>query len=139
MEMQHPFILMLEHDDDDRFITDLFFKEHAFDVHIEFISNSDQFFAFLGECKEPGYPSLILLNISSAPMNGAGILKKIKSIEAYKHIPVVVLSADTNQEMVKECYALGASSFIQKPETLEDTQAKILHFLKYWFETVELS
>lgn len=138
--MNRPLILMLEHDTDDQYITRAFFEEHRFDVDINFVGNSDEFLSYLEKCVAEGFafPSLILLNLYATPLNATELLKTLKSNSEYNHIPVVVLSDIKNVELVKECYELGASSFIQKPSGHEKTNKKILSFLNYWFETVEL-
>jgi hypothetical protein len=47
-----------------------------------------------------------------------------------------VLSGSTNPEIIKSCYSHGASSFIRKPSM--GAEKKILTFVRYWFETVQL-
>jgi DNA-binding NarL/FixJ family response regulator len=102
-----------------------------------FHQNSTEFFAYLENCKTI-YPSLILLDMNAVPLNARDVLRELKASSGYSHIPVVVLSEMTNTKLVKDCYALGASSFIMKPDSVERTNKKIMSFLEYWFETVEL-
>lgn len=131
-------ILMLEHDEDDRYITQATFDEHSLDVTINFVSTSSELFAYLQRCntKQTSLPSLILLNYHASPLNATEILKTIKSDNNYRHIPVVVLSGTVNPDIIKACYFHGASSFIRKPSSrVEQT---ILNFARYWFETVQL-
>lgn len=139
--MNKPSILMLEPDDADRFITKIFFEEHHFEANLNFVSNSGDFFSFLDDCKatKTVYPDLILLNMHAVPLNAAAILKTLKASPELSHIPVVILSGSRDPKMIKECYALGASSFIQKPDSESETNKKILNFINYWFETVELA
>ena len=133
-------ILMLEHDEDDRYITQSVIDEHRFDVKIQFVSNSTQLFSTLdsGRSKKDGLPSLILINYHASPLNAEEILIKIKNDARLKYIPVVVLSGSVNPEIVRACYLAGASSYIRKPSSGKDTEAKISTFVKYWFSTVEL-
>lgn len=131
-------ILMLEHDDDDRYITQTYFDENSYDVKIDFVSDSNEFLAYLKKCETSNTPELILLNHFTAPLNAVEILKYLKSNHAYSHIPVVVLSGSENMNTVRQCYSLGASSFIVKPDRAAQTTEKISNFVKYWFETVEL-
>lgn len=138
--MRRRTILMLEHDDDDRYITQTYFDENQYDIQIHFVSDSDELMAYLGKCRQNNtYPSLILLNHFAAPLTAVEVLTHLKSHGSYKHIPVIVLSGSKNGDMVKKCYSLGASSFIQKPDEDHETTKKISAFVKYWFETVELN
>lgn len=137
--MRRPVILMLEHDEDDRYVTQAFLDENQHNIQIDYVRNSDDFFSYLSQRASQELPSLILLNQHAAPMNALQILKQLKSSEDYSHIPVVVLSGSKSRQMVRECYALGANSFIQKPDSSHATDHKISSFIQYWFETVELT
>jgi CheY-like chemotaxis protein len=136
--MEKPTILMLEPDDADRFITKVYFEEHKFDAELKFVSTSGEFFQFLENASNSELPSMILLNMHAVPVNAVGILKSLKSTSKWGHFPVVILSESKDPKMIKECYGLGASSFIQKPDTESETNKKIMNFIRYWFETVEL-
>jgi len=131
---------MLEHDDDDRYITQAVFDENSYSVKIHFVNNSDDLFAFLISCEKTfiPYPALILLNHYATPLNAVDILRALKSNPKYAHIPVVVLSGTVNNEILRNCYTGGANSFIKKPSSGHEVNEKIGTFIRYWFETVEL-
>jgi CheY-like chemotaxis protein len=136
-----PVILMLEQDPDDRFITNSVFEENQYKAHLEFVNSGEAVFAYLDQCRESRspYPAMILINLHTTPQDGREILKQLKENILYKHIPVVILSGSNNPAMARECYILGASSFIQKPSLLSETNEKIASFFRYWFRTVELA
>jgi len=81
---------------------------------------------------------MILLNHYAIPLDAVEIIGKLKSDPRHVHIPVVVLSGTTNDEMLQQCYAAGANSFIKKPSSGKEINKKISDFVRYWFETVEL-
>jgi CheY-like chemotaxis protein len=129
-------ILMLEHDDDDRYITQAVFAEHQYDVKLQFVTNREEFFTAL---KNPAiHPSLILLNFHAGPSNAIEIIREVRKTERYKSTPVIVLSGSVKNEVISECYAAGANSFIQKPWSSKTTDEKVRNFFYYWFKTVEL-
>jgi len=131
---------MLEHDDDDRYITQAIFNENRYPVKIHFVENSNDLFAFLISCEKKmiSFPGLILLNHYASPLNAIEILANLKSNPKYAHIPVVVLSGTMNADILDKCYAMGANSFIRKPSSGAELNEKITTFVRYWFETVEL-
>jgi len=133
-------LLMLETDADDRFITSSIISEFPYQLNLAFVNYGEEMFKYLEHCRQTGnaLPSLILLSLSVNPRDGIEVLKQLKSNPLYNHIPVVVLTGVKQSGIVKECYALGASSFIEKPISARDTNAKIANFLRYWLETVEL-
>lgn len=138
--MEKPLILMLEHDNDDRLITRSCFDEFRQEIKIDFVSGSDELMHYLSEMDQGkrDCPALILLTSMAAPMDALDILKTIKTNDVYGHIPVVMLSGIKDDKIIRESYALGASSFIQKPDSIKETADKIKSFIHYWFDTVEL-
>ena len=137
----NPSILMLEHDEDDRYITQSYFDEHNFKVSLTFVANSGELKNYLSGAKngKVEMPSLILLNYHASPHNAVAVLKDLKADISYRHIPVVVLSGSVHKDIIRQCYDEGASSFIQKPSLNNETDRKITNFFKYWFQTVELA
>jgi CheY-like chemotaxis protein len=133
-------ILMLESDTDDRFITTSIISEFPYKLDLAFVNYGEELFKYLGHCRENGnaLPSLILLSLTANLRDGLEVLRQLKANPLYNHIPVIVLTGVKQKAVVKECYALGASSFIEKPISAQDTNTKIANFLKYWLETVEL-
>jgi CheY-like chemotaxis protein len=71
-------------------------------------------------------------------MDGREVLKRLKTNEVYRKIPVIIFSTTKNQLEVNRCYDLGANTYVIKPmsyETLVDTVKQICN---YWFRTATL-
>ena len=138
--MSKHLILMLEYDEDDQYITRQHFEKYKGRIDIEIVNSSEEVMAYLSACNtgRKTTPSLFLFNYNATPLNAVELLQEVKKEKEFKHIPVVVLSGTIIPGIVKECYQSGASSFIQKPALLEDTDQKIQTFINYWFKTVEL-
>lgn len=136
-----PVILMLEYDLDDRLLVSTVFEEQQFQAHLEFVNKGTELFSYLDRRRVSGlsYPSVVMLNLHATPQNGLEVLKQLKASSDYRHVPVVILSELKDAKIARECYAMGASSFIQKPDALSETNIKIGNFFRYWFETVVLS
>lgn len=60
-------------------------------------------------------PKLILLDLLMPETNGFDFLSNIKSNNDTKNIPVIVVSAVTDEENIMKSKALGAIDFITKP------------------------
>lgn len=129
------FVLMLESDGDDRYITQQTLTELDIDIPIKYFSNSTDFFNFLCRSEKP---ALILTDYNSNPDNGLDVLKKLKADPNLSDIPVVILSDSDHPRYKNECYQHGASSFIRKPDNIEATNIKIASFFHYWFDVVEV-
>jgi CheY-like chemotaxis protein len=130
-----PYVLMIEDDKDDRYLTEETLGELNIEIPIKFLADSSNLFEYLSSATKP---SLILMDYNVVPENSISILKKLKHDEKFRTIPVVILSENNLPQYKKECYEAGASSFIKKPETIEGTKQKIASFFNYWFEVAEL-
>lgn len=133
-------ILMLEGDDDDRFITQSMFDEMQASVKLVFVINSNELMKYLAEVKSgmSEMPAMVLLSYRAAPMNGVDILKTLKADPLLRCIPVVVLSDALPEPSIRQCYSEGAVSVIIKAVSSQDVDRKIGAFIRYWFQTVEL-
>ena len=77
-------------------------------------------------------PKLILLDIHMPKVNGLEVLKKIKTEEQTKIIPVVILTSSKEDPDIKESYKLGANSYIVKPVNFEGFAESIKNLGFYW-------
>lgn len=134
MNGQKFLIWMLEDDQDDRYLTQSIIDELKIDVSIVFFSGSDEFFSAM---KKYNRPNMILIDYNSRPLNGIEVLSKMKSEHICHDIPVIILSEVSNSSFAKECYRLGASSFIVKPFTEKLAEQKIETFFRYWSTVAE--
>jgi CheY-like chemotaxis protein len=74
-------------------------------------------------------PSLILLDNRLPDGSGLQVLRQLGASPETAEVPVVVLSGDTGQAMVKDLLAAGASDFLAKPFALGDLLALIARYL----------
>jgi two-component system alkaline phosphatase synthesis response regulator PhoP len=69
-------------------------------------------------------PDVIILDIMMPEMNGIQFCELIKSIEAYKNIPILFLSATSDDLLILAAFSAGGSHYASKPIRLN-----ILHDL----------
>ena len=58
---------------------------------------------------------LALLDVMMPRLDGYGVLERMKSHEAWRHIPVIMISALTDMRSVVRCIACGADDYLPKP------------------------
>ena len=60
-------------------------------------------------------PDIIFLDLNMPRKNGAQCLKEIRKKESLQHLPVIVLSTTSSEDIVDAMYQSGANLYIQKP------------------------
>ena len=77
-------------------------------------------------------PELILLDIRLPKVDGHEVLRRIKTDEALRAIPVVMLTTSEREDEVCQSYKVGANSFVSKPVRFADFVEKVRSVKLYW-------
>jgi len=101
------YIHLVEDNEDIRYIVEFFLSDHEYEVQL-----SANVKDFVKSMNSP-LPDLYLLDVMLPDGNGLEICKYIKTNNKTKHIPVIIMSAHSNELEVKQegC----ANDFISKP------------------------
>ncbi len=129
------YVLMLQADPDDKLITESVLSEREDWPPVLFLPGVSGLARLL---EDSGEPAVILLNDSGASHRESQVLKQVKSLEGFAHVPVIVLGELASPEYIRSCYKAGASTYIVKPSSLQATRKKIESFFTYWFEVAEI-
>lgn len=85
----------------------------------------------LGENENPK-PKVILLDLKMPRVNGIEVLRKIKTDERTKLIPVVILTSSKEDPDIKICYELGVNAYVVKPVNMQDFNQAIHDLGLFW-------
>ncbi len=85
--------------------------------------------ALLAARRDP--PDLILLDINMPEMNGYEVCERLKADGALKGIPVIFISALTEQMDKVKAFAIGGVDYITKPFQMEELHGASKHTSRF--------
>ena len=77
-------------------------------------------------------PKLILLDLKMPKVDGIEVLRRIKSDERMRIIPVVMMTSSNEERDVVESYRLGVNSYIVKPIEFAEFAEVVAKIGFYW-------
>ncbi len=99
--------------------------EMGFDQIVE-AEDGTAAWAQLDKAKADNQPIHFIISDWNMPrMSGLELLQKCKSVEAYKSIPFVMVTAESEQKQILEAIKAGCSDYIVKPFTAQMVKDKI--------------
>ena len=77
-------------------------------------------------------PAVILLDLGLPRIDGHEVLRRIRADERTKSVPVVILTASSEEEDVTRGYALGANAYVVKPINFAKYALALQSISNFW-------
>lgn len=77
-------------------------------------------------------PQLVLLDLKLPRIDGLEVLRRIRSDERTRLLPVVILTSSREQQDLLDGYGLGANSYVQKPVDFAKFLQAVEQLKLYW-------
>ncbi|MEQ8173408.1 MAG: response regulator [Candidatus Eremiobacterota bacterium] len=132
--MNKKIILLIEDNPDDELLTMRALRKNNVMNDIVICRNGVEAIDYLfGKNGNEGeLPQLILLDLKLPKIDGLEVLRKIRSAERTRFLPVVVLTSSKEERDIVESYKLGANSYIQKPVDFSQFIEAVKQLQLYW-------
>jgi two-component system response regulator len=131
-------IILVEDNPDDVELTLDALKTHKLSNRVKVLRDGEEALDyFFGMGKYAGRdvcdrPKVILLDLKLPKVDGLEVLRRIRSDERTKTLPVVVLTSSNEQKDRIESYQLGVNSYIVKPVEFDSFARAVAQIGFYW-------
>ncbi len=106
-------VMLAEENSEIRTIISEFLKNQGYSVK-DFHSADD-----LESALPAANPDFILMNVGERDMSGVKVLRHIRTMTRFDHVPVVMLSGEQDPEVTSECVHQGADGVLTWPYSAE--------------------
>jgi two-component system, response regulator len=131
-------VLLVEDNADDAELTLRVFRQYHFANHIHVVQDGAEALDCLfgegtyGQRKACEQTKLILLDLKLPKVDGLEVLRRCKTDERTKSIPVVMLTSSREEQDVIKSYELGVNSYIVKPVDFHQFVEAVRQLNLYW-------
>lgn len=134
---EHPNILLVEDNEDDVILVQRSLRKAGITAPIHVVRDGDKAIVYLEEASQPlrrpeCLPAVVLLDLKLPRRSGLEVLAWIRSHPSLATLPVVIFTTSAQDSDVREAYALGANSYLQKPVGIHETTEVLKATGLYW-------
>jgi CheY-like chemotaxis protein len=138
-EQEHTIhVLLVEDNEDHIFLTRRALQSSGLPLTIHVVNDGDEALEFVfqtGAHATAPRPDLILLDVKLPGKDGFEVLQELKSNDAYRSIPIIMLTSSTAEADIIKGYGLGSNSYVSKPVTFDEMVTKLGKLPSYWVRT----
>jgi two-component system response regulator len=125
-------ILLIEDNPDDAGLTIHALKKHNMANNLLHLHDGEEALGYLFSDEMTQIPKVILLDLKMPKVDGIEVLRRLKSDESRKIIPVVVLTSSKEDRDVLESYKLGVNAYVVKPVDFDKFAKAIADIGVFW-------
>jgi two-component system response regulator len=131
-------ILLVEDNPNDVELTLRALKKHNLANQVKVVSDGAQALDYLfcsgayeGKINQPP-PKVVFLDLKLPKIDGREVLRRMKTDDRTRAIPVVVLTSSQEERDIAESYKLGANSYVVKPLDFNKFVEAVAELGLYW-------
>ncbi len=136
--MEKKMILLVEDNPDDELLTIRALKKNNIMNEVVVARDGVEALDYLfcrGAYKERNIrdlPQVVLLDLKLPKIDGMEVLRQVRTNEATKCVPVVILTSSKEEQDLVNGYRLGANSYVRKPVSFEHFSEAVKQLGLYW-------
>lgn len=138
MDNRRADVLLVEDDSNDVAVALRALQRHSLGARVKVLRDGAELLDYL-EHSERCQPKLILLDLKMPRLDGRAALRELRTRETTRHVPVVVVSSSSQQRDVRDCYELGANSFVVKQFDPYAPGEYLVSTVRYWLDMNEVA
>ena len=133
-------ILVAEDDPTDAYFFQRAFKRAGIPVVLHFVRDGQEVIDYLqGEGQFANraahpLPQLVLLDLNMPRLDGFEVLEWVRKQPGFNGLQVVIFSSSDEPRNINGAYDLGANWYLVKPHSMEELNALVGRFKKFWLE-----
>ena len=126
-----PTILLVEDNPDDEELTRIAFEESNLANQLVVARDGVEALDYLLDPQRP-LPQMVLLDLKLPKLNGLEVLRRLRSTERTKFLPIVILTSSDEEKDLLDSYGLGANSYVRKPVDFAQFVDSVRQLGLYW-------
>lgn len=140
MDDRRAEVLLVEDDANDVAVALRAFRKHSLEDRVRVLRDGAELVDYLDTTDlRTRAPKVILLDLKMPRLDGRAALRELRRRPETRHIPVVVVSSSDQQSDVRDCYELGANSFVVKQLNPWSPGTYLVDTVRYWLDTNEVA
>ncbi|MBN2039314.1 MAG: response regulator [Spirochaetes bacterium] len=130
-------ILLVEDDSNDVELTLTALSEYNLSNNIKVVRDGEEALDYLfkeGKYDNlmPGNPAVILLDLNMPKIGGLEVLRRVRTDDKLKFIPIVILTSSREEKDIVESYKLGVNAYVVKPVDFQQFIEAIKKLGMFW-------
>lgn len=130
-------MLLVEDNEDDVELTMRALKKNNLENEVVVVRDGAEALEYLFRTgayasRDAELPEVVLLDLNLPRIGGLEVLKRIRSDERTRSLPVVILTSSAEDRDLVESYERGANSYVRKPVDFSDFQEATRQLGLYW-------
>ena len=130
-------ILLVEDDPDDEALAVRALKQYRITNDIVVVRDGVEALEYLFctgtyATRDPKPPFVVLLDLKLPKLDGLEVLRRLRSDDRTRFVPVVVLTSSDEEQDIMRGYSLGANSYVRKPIDFAQFSEAVRQLGLYW-------